>query len=112
MHNDTPEWGSYAAACIRKIPTLTADEKAQIQNEGERCANSTDKVFTTESGGTQILWKYTNGILSPVGDHFPLKGWMEKPDGTREYVEYHVGWGWMTPDELFAARQQYPRDAP
>ena len=94
------------------MPTLTANEKTQIQNEEEKRANSTNKVFTAETGGTQILWKYTNGIYTPIGDPFPFKGWVEKPDGTRKYVEYYDGWGWMTRDELFDARQTYPRDAP
>lgn len=38
-------------------------------------------------------------------------GWRERPDGTRERVEYFTGWGWMTLDERAEMRAKY-RDAP
>ena len=105
-------------------PTRDRSAKARRQAAAEYArhvkkllaeANHNGRVFTTEQGNVQIKWCYVRG----QGDLEPApptkdgtRGWREKPDGTRESVQWIYTYGWMSSDDIWNERQMFPRTAP
>src|SRR3989344_8118654 len=74
-------------------------------------ANREEKIFTSEQGPGRNKWRYESRSENMIpSDYSESKvGWREKSDGTRERVQYFLGFGWLSSDELAHERQHFPR---
>ena len=64
-----------------------------------------ETIYVASTGCARIVWG--------CGWSSAQYGWREISDGTREAVTFYGGeWGWLSRDELYEARQSWPRTAP
>lgn len=103
LFNSEMEWpGGGCAPHGQSYDSATRDIIRQAENEAW--------IWDQMSGGNRIQFDYLCGVLIPTTAS--AEGWRDRENGTREFVQYYFGWGWLTLDERFDLRQSCPRIAP
>ena len=65
-------------------------------------ARQSEEIFISEHGSDQIGWN---------GDSPSHTSAWKNVGRKRTPCNFHIGWGFMTDDEIWKQRQKYPRDS-